>query len=79
MQALHKFVEIEKNENRLAEGWLTLADAYSALGNKDNARTAFYKCIELPTTPFAFRARYRLALDEMNKKNYDQALGDPHG
>ena len=53
---------------------MTLADAYSATGNKDNARAAFYKCIELPTTTFAFRARYRLALDEMDKKNYDQAL-----
>jgi tetratricopeptide (TPR) repeat protein len=73
-QALHKFVETEKSENRLAEGWLTLAESYSAAGNKDNARAAFYKCIELPTTPFAFRARYRLALDEMDKKNYVQAL-----
>ncbi len=73
-QALHKFVEVEKNEIRLAEGWLSLAEAYLALGNKENARAAYYKCIEFPTTPFAFRARYRLALEEMDKKNYDQAL-----
>jgi hypothetical protein len=72
--ALHKFVEVEKNENRLAEAWLSLAETYLGLGNKENARAAFYKCIEFPSTPFAFRARYRLALEEMDKKNLDQAL-----
>ena len=39
------------------------------------AGKAYEKCIQkYPLTPFAFRARYQWALEEMDKKNYDQAL-----
>jgi tetratricopeptide (TPR) repeat protein len=71
---LNKFVQVEKNEGRQAEGWFTLAEAYVSLGNKDLAQKAYYKCIEFPLTTFAARSRYQLALEEMDKKNYDQAL-----
>jgi tetratricopeptide (TPR) repeat protein len=70
---LSKFVALEQNEGRLAEGWLALATAYVAQGNKDQARRAYYKCIEFPRTRFASHARFQLALEEMAKKNYPQA------
>jgi tetratricopeptide (TPR) repeat protein len=70
---LKKFVDLEKNQDRLAEGWLALAEAFVELGGKDKAREAYYKCIEFPLTPFAARARYQLALEEIDKKNYEQA------
>lgn len=71
--ALDRFVRVEKEEPRLAEAWLSLAEAHLALGDKDKARLSYYKCIEYPSTPFANRARYQLALEETEKKNYDQA------
>jgi tetratricopeptide (TPR) repeat protein len=71
--ALNRFVLVEKNPDRLAEGWLALAETYAGLGEKDKSREAYYKCIEFPLTPFAFRARYQLALEEIDKKNYEQA------
>src|SRR5207244_2196723 len=71
---LDKFVRHAKDEGRLAEAWLSLAEASLAQGNKHKARTAYYKCIEFPLTPFAYRARYQLALEEIAAKNYSQAL-----
>jgi len=71
---LSKFVQLEKNETRLAEGYLSLAEAFAALKNKEGARLAYYRCIELPPSPFAFQARYQLALEEMENKKYDEAL-----
>ncbi|HWY87672.1 MAG TPA: tetratricopeptide repeat protein, partial [Gemmataceae bacterium] len=71
---LDKFVTLEKNEGRKAEAYLAMAEAYVALGETDKARQAYYKCIEFPFTPFAFRARYQLAVEEINKTNYEQAL-----
>ena len=37
---LNKFLKLEKNEGRLAEGWLVLAETFQALGNKENAQGA---------------------------------------
>lgn len=71
--ALGKFVGLEKNEARLAEGYLNLAEVYVKLGNKETARKFYYKCIEYPNTPFVGRARYQLAVEEMANKNYDKA------
>lgn len=71
--ALERFVVSEKDEMKLAHAWLSLAEARLALGDKDKALAAYYKCIEYPDTPFAYRARYELALEETEKKNYAQA------
>lgn len=70
---LEKLVKLERDEKRLAEAWLHLAETSQALGRTERARQAYYKCIEFPSTPFAYRARYQLALDEIAKKNFDQA------
>jgi tetratricopeptide (TPR) repeat protein len=72
-QILSQYVKLEQDEARLAEGWHTLGDLYRAEGKKDHAREAYLKCIEYPNTPFAYRSRYFLALEEIDKKNYEQA------
>jgi tetratricopeptide (TPR) repeat protein len=70
---LSKFVVLQKNDVRIAEGLLAMAETYAALGEKDRAREAYYKCIEYRATPFACRARYQLALEEIDNKHYEQA------
>lgn len=72
-QVLQQFVEIESNETRLAEGWFTLGDLYRNAGDKKTAREAYHKCIEIPSTPFANRARFHLAVEEKDQKNYVKA------
>ena len=71
--ALERFVTIAKDEPRLAQAWFLLADTQTALGKKDLARQAYYKCMEFPTTPFAWRARYQLAVDEIDRRNFQHA------
>src|SRR5207244_1326961 len=71
--ALTDHVKFEKNDARLAESWFTLGDLCRTQGNKKLARDAFVKCIEIPDTPFASRSRFYLALDEIDKKTYEQA------
>lgn len=73
-KVLEKFVGLEKDETKLAEAWLRIAESRQALGAKDKALQAYYKCIEYPNTPFACRARYRLALAEIDKKNVENAI-----
>jgi TolA-binding protein len=71
--ALERFVMHAKDEPRLAQAWYSLAETQAGLGHKEQARQAYYKCIEFPATPFAGRARYQLAVDEMERKNYQHA------
>ena len=72
-QMLNHYVEIETDEARLAAGWHTLGDLYRTEGKKDYARGAYLKCLEYPNTSFAYRSRYFLAVEEIDKKNYEQA------
>lgn len=72
-RCLTRFVNIERDETRLAEAYLVLAEAHAALGEKEKSLLAYYKCIEYPSTPFAHRARYQVAIEEIEKKNFDQA------
>src|SRR5207244_10719222 len=70
---LQRFVQINNSEESLAGGFMALADAYEALGQKDPAQAALYKCIEYPNTPHAFRARYQLALQAIAEGKQDHA------
>lgn len=71
---LHQFVQQETNEARLAEAWQALGDLYRQEGNKDAAHRAYVKCLEYPNTPFAYRSRYYLALEEeIDNKNFEKA------
>lgn len=71
--ALERFVTLAKEEPRLAQAWFLLAETEAAAGHKDQARQAYYKCMEFPATPYAWRARYQLALEEIERKNYEDA------
>jgi tetratricopeptide (TPR) repeat protein len=83
---LQRFVQIHNSEEVLAAGYMGLADAYEALGQKEQAQAALYKCIEYPNTPHAFRARYQLALQAIAEGKQDhaenilwQSLREPNG
>ena len=69
---LEQFVRLEKNDVRLAEGWFSLAEARQRQGAIESAYQAYYKCIEFPASPLAFRARYQIAVRELDNKNLEQ-------
>ncbi|MBI1832840.1 MAG: hypothetical protein HYR84_15475 [Planctomycetes bacterium] len=74
LRVLNLSVRIENaKEDWLAEAWQTLGDLYRADGKNDFARDAYHKCLQYPDTVFAYRARYYLAVEEAEKKNYAQA------
>ena len=83
---LQRFVQIHNSEEALAGGYMALANAYEALGQKDQAQAAMHKCIEYPNTPHAFRARYQLAVQAIAEGKQDHAekileqnLHEPNG
>jgi tetratricopeptide (TPR) repeat protein len=69
LSVLEAFVRLPVPPERLAEGWFALAEAHRTLGHADDARQAYYKSIEFPTSPVASRARYQLALAMLNQKD----------
>jgi tetratricopeptide (TPR) repeat protein len=86
IDVLQRFVQIHNSEEALAGGYMALADAYEATGQKDQALAALYKCIEYPNTPHAFRARYQLALVAIAEGKHEhaenilwQSLREPNG
>ncbi len=73
LKVLEQHEKIEKDETRLAENWFIRGDLYRSQGQKDSARLAFVKCLQYPNTKFAYRAKFFLALDEIDKKDYKRA------
>jgi tetratricopeptide (TPR) repeat protein len=73
LQLLHQFVLTDISELRKAEGWYTLGDIYRTEGKAADAHKAFVKCIEYPNTPFHSRSLYYLAVEEIDRKNYEKA------
>jgi tetratricopeptide (TPR) repeat protein len=69
---LERFLKIETVPEQLGEGWHRLGEVYQALHKDREARAAFRKCIEFPGK-FAFRARYRLAQLDIERKLWDDA------
>lgn len=67
-ELLDDYVKLDKNEARLAEGWLALGEAFRAQGKAEQARQAYYRCLEYPATGPAQKARFQLALDVLAKK-----------
>lgn len=74
-EILRQYVLLDTNETRLAEGWYLLGDIYRGQANQQDAHKAYVQCLQYPNTPFAFRAKYYLAVEEIDKKNYKQAQG----
>jgi TolA-binding protein len=73
VQMLEAFVKLPLPPQRQVEGWFALGEAHQALGHGLEARQAFYKSIEFPTSPVSAKARLELAAAEISQKNYDQA------
>ncbi len=65
---LEQYVRLDRNEKRLAEGWFDLGEAFRLQEKKDEARQAYYKCIEYPNTPHACRARFYLAVELLSQE-----------
>ncbi len=74
LKILKEHVKIEKNELRLSESWSIAGDLYRIQGNKGDAREAYHKVLECnPETPFACKARYFLASEKIEAKNFKEA------
>ncbi len=73
LRLLLEYKDLETREAALAAGWFTLGDLYLIEGKKDDAHKSLVKCLQYPDTSFAYRARYLLAVMEIEKKNYPQA------
>jgi tetratricopeptide (TPR) repeat protein len=73
LAVLTTFVRLPMAPERQAEGWFALGEAHRALQHAEEARQAYYKSIECPTSPVAGRARFQLAVAEIERKNFEQA------
>jgi tetratricopeptide (TPR) repeat protein len=69
---LRAFLRVETSTDRRGEGWLALGTVYQELHQDEDARAAFFKCIECPGI-FALRARYRLAKMHIDEGKLDEA------
>jgi tetratricopeptide (TPR) repeat protein len=72
---LQQFIELSTVPERIAEGWFALAGAYRALHDSDQARRAYYACIQYPKCQQAARARLELAELEVEQGNLPAAEG----
>jgi tetratricopeptide (TPR) repeat protein len=72
MSTLELFLKSEKRPDRLAEGWYLLGEVHRQSKDNDAAEAAYVACINY-ATPFAFRARYQLALLYWQAGQADQA------
>jgi tetratricopeptide (TPR) repeat protein len=72
-ESLEKYLALPTPAERRAEGWFLLAETHLALNEKTQARQACYKCLEYPTSPCAYKARYQIAEEEIEAKHYELA------
>jgi tetratricopeptide (TPR) repeat protein len=70
---LERFVKLEGvTPEKRGAAWYKLAEAHRALGHDAAAMEAFQRCISYPG-PHAYRARYELALVDMERGYLDEA------
>lgn len=70
---LERFVKLtEVPSSRLGEAWFIMAETHRAQQHVVAAQVAYRRCIEY-LGPFAYQARYQLAMAEMDQKNLDDA------
>jgi tetratricopeptide (TPR) repeat protein len=72
VSVLERFLQLSAPPERLGEGWYRRAEAHQALHEELAAQAAYRHCIEYPG-PFAFRARYELALAQIARGDLDEA------
>jgi tetratricopeptide (TPR) repeat protein len=63
---LRRYISLESQTDKLGLAWFTLAEVHRALHDEPSARAAYLKCIEYPS-PLAYRARYQMALVDINQ------------
>lgn len=73
LPTLERWLTLETRPERLGEGWFQLAEVHRRSKNNEAAEAAYLKCITFPT-PFAYRARYQLALEHSRAKRLDRAV-----
>lgn len=71
-QALERYVRLPVPPERQGQAWFVLGETHRALRNSAAAQSAFQKCIEYPG-PHAFRARYELAVAQIEQKRWEDA------
>lgn len=62
----------DASAEQLGEAWYAMAEAYQAQENTAATAAAYRECIKYPS-PFAFKARYQIALAHMDKQEDEQA------
>ena len=67
-----KFIRMGRRQDRLGEAWYRLGEALREQDNKPAALQAYRNSINF-ITPYAYRARYRLAADAMARGDLDAA------
>jgi len=71
---LDRFVRVSPSDGNLAEAWLALGQSYQALNQREMARQAYYKCIELPASTSSYEARYQIAEEQLQLGKLDEAI-----
>ncbi len=72
----NQVVQLSLPAERRSEAWHHLGEAYDALQEGEAAAQAYRRSIEQSGEqpgPFAFRSRYRLAMVEARRRNFDEA------
>ncbi len=64
ISVLGRFVRLGPSAERLSEAWFRLGEAHRILHHEKSAEESYWKCIEF-AGPFAFRARYQLAVVQL--------------
>ena len=72
VHVLDRMVRLPISLERQGKVWFVLGEAHMQLNDRDNAQTAYQKCIEYPG-PHAYRARYELAVSMIGQKNWEDA------
>jgi len=72
VNALDQFIALRPPLERLSEAWFRLGEAHQALREGTAADTSYRRCIET-SGPFEYRARYQLAVSEIEKGNLANA------
>jgi tetratricopeptide (TPR) repeat protein len=75
-EKLEKILQVDlENIDRMSEGWYFLGETYKNLQKKKEAETAYGRCIECDAR-FTCRARYQLALLDIEAGRIDQAASN---
>ena len=73
LPVLERFVALANvSAEKLGEAWYVRGEAFRALHNLVAAQADYRHCIKFPG-PFAYRARYQLAVAEIEQNNLDEA------